>query len=176
MPSRVIFLYRSLPEKVEELLKINEAGVYPLEGTILVGIDLNQVNKGKREEIVHDFSLREFEVEQYKFTHIVKLMPLIGARLTNMEVTRSNLHPDMEEELNEAIISQNIEQIIHIIDMFSDLGHDVESVEYFLNKERIRFTRLAELDVDSINPDIYSVLNTTPVAFLSGVVREDEML
>lgn len=175
MPSKVVFLYRSFPDKINELSKINEAGVYALEGTIIVGIDQNQVNLGKRQQLVENYLLREFEVDQYKFLHIVKTMPSFNARLTNVEIVRSFIHPHLEEELNEAIIVQNIEKIYSIIEEYSDLGHDVQSLEYYFNNERIRFTRLAELDVSSSNPDIYSILNTTPIGFLSGVVREDEL-
>ena len=102
-------------------------------------------------------------------------MPTYKARLTNVEIVRSFIQPDLEEELNEAIYMQNIDKVSSIIEEFADLGHDVQSLEYYFNNERIRFSRLAELDVDSSNPDIYSILNTTPIGFLSGVVREDEL-
>jgi hypothetical protein len=148
--------------------------VYAFEGTILVGIHQSQINLGKRQQIVRDYSLREFEVDQYKFSKIVKAIPTYQARLTNVEVVRSYIHNELEEELNEAIMWQDTEKVAEIIEEIADLGHDVQSVEYYLNSERIRFTRLAELDVSSVEPDIFSILNTTPIGSLSGVVREDE--
>lgn len=175
MPSKVVFLYRSFPEKVNELVEKEKNGVYIRPGTVLVGIDLESVTQWKRKELERSYLLREFEVEQDKFVQLIRNFPKIGARLINIEIVRSFAEPELLAQLNDAIARQNLADVIDIVSVFSDLGHDVHSVEFFWQDKTIRFTRLAELDIISKNPDIFSLLNTAPIGYLSGVLREDEL-
>lgn len=176
MPKRILFLYRGFPEKIDQLTQSKLDGVYVLPNTVLVGIDLDSVSKSQRTELVKRYALREFEVDQEKFDFIIEKIPSLGARIIDVEFKKAETIPHLKEELNQSIIEQNITNIRQIIQEYRDFGNDIQAVEFSLNGNRIRYTRLAELDVSApatVLDDIPGVLNLYPVGVLSGVLRED---
>lgn len=140
MPKKVLFLYKGFPEKINQLMTKNINGVFVREGTSIVGIDLDVFNLQLRGELVKNYALREFEVEQEKFTYIIKKMPLLGARILEIEITKTNQLPmEIMDVLNTAIEQQEqgIDQLLVAINECWELGHDVKSVEFFWNGNRI---------------------------------------
>lgn len=159
-----------MPKK--DLSSFFHSGVYLRSNSNLVGIDISTVkNFGERQKIVKDYSLREFEIEQNKFLSLVKLLEQLHAYITNITISR-RYADEFEEDLTAAIQEQNFNALYKIITNYWDIGANIESIEFFLNGDRIRFSRLAELDVSTDNPDIPKILNDKPIGILSGVLRE----
>lgn len=173
MVNRVLYLYRAYHKNFDGILEHDLLGVYHRKGTNLVAIDLNSVvDNTLRQRIVKEYSLRDFEIEQEKFISLIKLLPQLNAYLTSIEVSK-RYEDEYREELFEVIESQNFDATCSLIKNYWDLGADIQSVEFFWDGSRIRFTRLAELDLSANNPDIANILNTKPIGILAGVVRGD---
>lgn len=170
MNNRTIYLYRTMPKKV--FSDSFHTGVYLRPNSNLVGIDISTVNNfGERQKIVKDYSLREFEIEQIKFMSLIRLLEQLHAFITNITISR-RYADEFEEQLTTATQSQNFGALCEIIENCWEIGANIESIEFFLNGDRIRFSRLAELDVSADNPDIPRILNDKPIGILSGVLRE----
>lgn len=172
MAKHVIFLYRGYDKNSMANLQ-DVRGVFLRPGTGLVGFDLDEINSQTRNELVNKYALREFEVEQEKFMHILGKLPSLGAKLLEVEFSKQEELTDIEHTLTLAIERQDMTKLSELVKDCWDLGHDIRSIEFFLHSNRIRFTWLAELDVSSSSIDIPSIINTYPVGVLSGVIREE---
>lgn len=169
MINRTVYLYRAFPEKIANFSGPN--GVYMRFGSNLIAIDINTVaDLASRNKIVEDFSLREFEIEQEKFLDVIQLLPSLGAYLTEVRIS-PRYADEYQSQLAESISQQNIPDICSIIKGCWNTGANIESIEFFWNGNRIRFSRLAELDLSADNPDIGKILNDKPVGILAGVLR-----
>jgi hypothetical protein len=172
---KVLFLYYGFPEKVNRLASLNIAGVYFRPGSGLVGID-TEISQYNLSKIVKEHSLQEFEVEQEKFESLLKLLPKLGARITSVNIQHSDRSPELENDLSVALENQDIDGIIRIIKEYSSLlDKDVSAIEFVWGTSRIRFTRLAELDLSSTQPEsnVSELLSTLPIGILAGLVRGD---
>jgi len=175
MMKKVIYLYRAFPEKIGGLTNNKHNGVYFRSGTNLVGLDLDTITHPCRSQIVQNYSLREFEVDQNKFELLIKTLPSLGARVTSVEVSPMNSDTSLKEDLDDAIYHQDIKTILLLICQFREQDVDIEAIEFFWQENRIKFTRLAELDLSANAPDISHVLNTLPIGILAGLVPDGDL-
>lgn len=175
MPKHVVFLYLGSQEKIDQLYQSGIEGLVMRSGTSLVGVNTDIITKADRDRLVHEYGLREFEVDQEKFHVIIEKLGVLGAKLTNLEFFDSYLDEETFDEFTYAMENQEIEALLRIIKERWNEGNDLRALEYFLNGYRIRYTSLAELDVSAASPNLQEVLNTYPIGVLSGVVREDRI-
>lgn len=174
MVNRIIYLYRAFPTKIVNLLSQESLGVYRRQGTNLVAIDLNTITDiGLRQKIVKDYSLREFEIEQDKFLLLIKSLPKLGAYLTFVEISK-RYATEYEDQLIAAIQSQDLKSVCTIIEECWSIGADIQAIEFLCNGNRIRFTRLAELDLSANEIDINKILNAQAIGVLAGFAREGD--
>ena len=173
LPKWVVFLYRGFPERVNQLRENQLNGIYIHLGAPLVGLDTELFNLTKRSELMRTYSLHEFEVEQEKFDYIITQLPLLGARITAVDIYKSDSDAELKEEITLAVNDQDTQKICEVIHEYRTRGNDVEAVEFYWKNSRIRFTRLAELNVSASKIIVPEILNTFPVGYLAGVVRGD---
>lgn len=175
MSKKVLFLYKTVDEKFNNLVEKKDQGIYYLPDSTVIAVDIDEFTLQARKILEKEYFLREFEVEQEKFFHVLNRLPRLSARLLNIEINNSSYDPDMENQLDEGIIAQDFEKIMAVIKKFKLNGNDINSLEILMENTTFRMTRLAELDITREKSGISDVLENNFIRHLAGLTREVEL-
>ncbi|MEN2468007.1 hypothetical protein [Ornithinibacillus sp. JPR2-1] len=175
MAKQVLFLYKTIDEKLKSLLEIKEQGIYYLPNSTVIAIDTDMFPIQARKNLEKEYYLREFEVEQEKFINVIEKIPQIKARLLNVEINNSKYDPEMKDQLDKGILEQDYTKIIDILKWYKQNGNDINSLEIFFENGIFRMTRLAELDITKDEQEVNEILDNNFIKHLAGLTREVEL-
>ncbi|WP_242304352.1 hypothetical protein [Bacillus cereus group sp. BfR-BA-01350] len=112
--------------------------------------------------------LRPFELQQDRLFSLIKNADYLNIKILVIEFTEE-IDSDLQDELDEAFLTQNINNIIEVLNIILSNGHDILAVSYIQNGRNLRITKFAVAEIPAEINELPSLAFSLPIELATGV-------
>jgi hypothetical protein len=113
--------------------------------------------------------VRPFELQQDRLLGLIIHAEVLGIKITNIEFT-TELDPDIEEELQAAIQTQNYKRMKAILtEIKLDFSVDILALSYIQDGRPYRITKYAVAEIPADYTELPKLAFSAPIAFATGI-------